>query len=136
MNGCTLRHLDLILQPVLERLGRWHGRAPAMLLDPKSIASGSAHRPVTSRRRVFAANALGVVLHELAHVIDAGPAEPRPQPAPQAAGDEATRRALAHPEVQRFREVFPGAEVRVVRNHKTGDTHSVSGASTDPGAIQ
>jgi hypothetical protein len=45
-------------------------------------------------------------------------------PAPQTgaparpAEDEATSRALAHPEVQRFREVFPGAEVRVVRNLK------------------
>jgi DNA polymerase III subunit gamma/tau len=66
---------------------------------------------------------------------DAGPAEPRPQSQPQAAGDEATRRALAHPEVQRFREVFPDAEVRVVRNHKTGDSHPVSGFSNDPGAI-
>ena len=51
---------------------------------------------------------------------DAGAAEPRPQPQsqPQAAGDEATRRALSHPEVQRFREVFPDAEVRAVRNLK------------------
>jgi DNA polymerase-3 subunit gamma/tau len=47
---------------------------------------------------------------------DAGPAEPKPQSQPQAAEDEATRRALAHPEVQRFREAFPDAEVRVVRN--------------------
>jgi hypothetical protein len=28
------------------------------------------------------------------------------------------RRALAHPEVQRFREAFPDAEVRVARNLK------------------
>ncbi len=35
-----------------------------------------------------------------------------------AAADEAARRALEHPEVRRFREVFPGAEVRVVRNLK------------------
>jgi DNA polymerase III subunit gamma/tau len=32
--------------------------------------------------------------------------------------DEATRRALSHPEVQRFREVFPGGVVRKVRNLK------------------
>jgi DNA polymerase-3 subunit gamma/tau len=50
---------------------------------------------------------------------DAGAAEPRPQnQAPRAVEDEATRRALAHPEVQRFREVFPDSEVRVVRNLK------------------
>jgi DNA polymerase-3 subunit gamma/tau len=46
-------------------------------------------------------------------VVEAGP---RTQPQPTAAEDETSRRALAHPEVQRFREVFPGAEVRVVRN--------------------
>jgi DNA polymerase-3 subunit gamma/tau len=44
-------------------------------------------------------------------------AEPKPAPTP-AAADEATSRALDHPEVQRFRELFPGAEVRVVRNLK------------------
>lgn len=33
------------------------------------------------------------------------------------AGDEATaERALAHPEVQRFQELFPGSHVRAVRN--------------------
>jgi hypothetical protein len=32
--------------------------------------------------------------------------------------DEVTQRALAHPDVQRFREVFPEAEVRQVRNLK------------------
>jgi DNA polymerase-3 subunit gamma/tau len=45
-----------------------------------------------------------------------------PSAAPAAAArpdeDETMRRALAHPEVQRFREVFPGAEVRVARNLK------------------
>ena len=39
--------------------------------------------------------------------------------APQAeAEDEATARALAHPEVKRFQEVFPDAQVRTVRNLK------------------
>jgi hypothetical protein len=32
--------------------------------------------------------------------------------------DEATERALSHPEVQRFREKFPDAHVRAVRNLK------------------
>jgi DNA polymerase-3 subunit gamma/tau len=48
--------------------------------------------------------------------------EPAPQAAPAAAPkkaeDEATTRALAHPEVKRFQEVFPGAQVRTVRNLK------------------
>jgi DNA polymerase-3 subunit gamma/tau len=38
--------------------------------------------------------------------------------APKKAEDEATTRALAHPEVKRFQEVFPGAQVRTVRNLK------------------
>jgi hypothetical protein len=42
-------------------------------------------------------------------------APPIAKPAPQE--DEVTGRALAHPEVQRFREVF-GGEVRAVRNLK------------------
>jgi DNA polymerase-3 subunit gamma/tau len=41
-----------------------------------------------------------------------------PAAAPQTDQDETMRRALAHPEVQRFREVFPDAEVRVARNLK------------------
>jgi hypothetical protein len=38
--------------------------------------------------------------------------------AQRAGEDETMRRALAHPEVQRFREAFPNAEVRVARNLK------------------
>jgi len=41
-----------------------------------------------------------------------------PAAAPKKAEDEATTRALAHPEVKRFQEVFPGAQVRTVRNLK------------------
>ena len=41
-------------------------------------------------------------------------AKPAPKPAAQ---DEVTDRALGHPEVQRFRELF-GGEVRNVRNLK------------------
>ena len=32
--------------------------------------------------------------------------------------DEAAARALSHPEVQKFREIFPDAQVRAVRNLK------------------
>ena len=35
-----------------------------------------------------------------------------------AALNEATVRAMAHPEVQRFQEMFPGSQVRTVRNPK------------------
>ncbi len=40
-----------------------------------------------------------------------------PEPRPALKEDEVTERALAHPEVQRFRELF-GGEVRTVRNLK------------------
>jgi len=39
-------------------------------------------------------------------------------PAPRPAAGDAMGRALANPEVQRFREIFPNAEVRVARNLK------------------
>jgi hypothetical protein len=53
-------------------------------------------------------------------IVGEAVAAPEPSGAAPArpAEDEATARALAHPEVQRFRETFPGAEVRVVRNLK------------------
>jgi DNA polymerase-3 subunit gamma/tau len=47
----------------------------------------------------------------------APPSEATPAAAPPATEDEASARALANPEVQRFREVF-GGEVRKVRNLK------------------
>jgi len=54
-------------------------------------------------------------------VGDAGaqstPLAQAPAAAPPANDDEATSRALANPEVQRFREVF-GGEIRKVRNLK------------------
>jgi DNA polymerase-3 subunit gamma/tau len=49
---------------------------------------------------------------------DAAPAAVAVQaPAPKQA-DEATTRALSHPEVKRFQEMFPDAHVRIVRNLK------------------
>ncbi|MGA3016468.1 MAG: DNA polymerase III subunit gamma/tau [Bryobacteraceae bacterium] len=51
---------------------------------------------------------------------DAAPAStPAPASAPPAVTeDQTTSRALSHPEVQRFREVFPAGEIRKVRNLK------------------
>lgn len=77
----TSRHLDLMLHPTLERQHRWHGRGPAILLDPVAIAADAAHRPRASRRRVFPAVAVGIVLHELAHVV-ASPALDEAEPDP------------------------------------------------------
>jgi hypothetical protein len=36
--------------------------------------------------------------------------------------DEAAERALAHPEVKRFQELFPESQVRAVRNLKESET--------------
>jgi hypothetical protein len=69
----TSRHLDLMLRPTLERQRRWRGRGPAILLDPVVIAAEAGHRVRPARRRVFPAVAAGVVLHELAHIVVAGP---------------------------------------------------------------
>jgi hypothetical protein len=69
----TSRHLDLMLRPTLERQGRWRGRGPAILLDPAEIAAHSGRRIRAARRRVFPVVATGVVLHELAHIVNAGP---------------------------------------------------------------
>lgn len=69
----TSRHLDLMLRPTLERQRRWRGRGPAILLDPAEIAAHAARRPRPTRTRVFLPVAMGVVLHELAHIIDARP---------------------------------------------------------------
>ena len=38
-----------------------------------------------------------------------------------AANNPASERALAHPEVQKFKELFPDSQVRAVRNLKEGD---------------
>lgn len=77
--GLTTRHLDLILRPTLERLGRWRGRGPAMIIDPTAVSEALAHRDWSSRRRAFAPAMLGVVLHELAHILDADLTS-RPEP--------------------------------------------------------
>jgi hypothetical protein len=78
----TSRHLDLMLRPTLERQRRWRGRGPAILLDPVAIAADARHRPRPSRRRVFPPVAMGVVLHELAHIVDAGPRADEAEPDP------------------------------------------------------
>jgi len=50
--------------------------------------------------------------------VEAAEAQAGPAPAAPENQDELMRRALAHPEVERFREVFPEAEVRGVRDLK------------------
>jgi hypothetical protein len=38
------------------------------------------------------------------------------------AKDEAAERALSHPDVKRFQELFPESQVRAVRNLKENET--------------
>ena len=59
---------------------------------------------------------LGKPLRVKIEVGEPGPAPPAALPV--ASEDEAAARALSHPEVQRFREVFPGGEIRKIRNLK------------------
>ena len=49
---------------------------------------------------------------------DTAPAAAAGSAPPAVTEDQATSRALSHPEVQRFREVFPAGEIRKVRNLK------------------
>jgi hypothetical protein len=44
------------------------------------------------------------------------PAAPALKEGDQPKQDEVTTRALSHPEVQRFKELFPDSQVRTVRN--------------------
>jgi DNA polymerase III subunit gamma/tau len=50
--------------------------------------------------------------------IKLGAPEARPVPALNRPPDDVSERALGHPEVRRFQEMFPDAQVRVVRNLK------------------
>ncbi len=77
----TMQILDLILRPTLERLGRWRGRGPAMIIDPAEVAAVSAHRPRVSRQRSFKPVFLGAILHELSHILDLGQDEEADPPA-------------------------------------------------------
>lgn len=68
--GCTIAHLDLILRPTLEECRRWRGRGPAMLIDPTAVATAARYRARPSRKRAFLPAFFGIVLHELAHILD------------------------------------------------------------------
>ncbi len=50
--------------------------------------------------------------------VKIGEAAPQPGIVTPVSGDDAATRAMAHPEVQRFQEMFPGSQVRTVRNLK------------------
>jgi hypothetical protein len=55
-------------------------------------------------------------------VGDAAAAAPAVKaPAKAASNDEASERALAHPEVKRIQELFPESQVRAVRNLKESE---------------
>jgi hypothetical protein len=49
---------------------------------------------------------------------ETGSAPVSKQPAAKPNQDDLSQRALSHPEVQRFQEIFPDAQVRAVRNLK------------------
>ncbi len=93
--GCTMTHLDAIVRPELERLGRWRGRGPAMIIDAEGVATTLARRPRESRRRSFLRAFLAVALHELAHILDIGIGDANPDMDPPAGLVALGRRILA-----------------------------------------
>ncbi|HLH42203.1 MAG TPA: DNA polymerase III subunit gamma/tau [Bryobacteraceae bacterium] len=54
-------------------------------------------------------------------VDDSAPQPAPASPAAPAAQDEVAARALAHPEVQKFQELFPGSQVRKIRDLREND---------------
>ena len=74
-----------------------------MAMRPADIQKALDHLKAGKRR-------IKIVVGETAQTAAASAPAPRE--------DEAAAIALAHPEVQRFREIFPDSEVRVVRNLK------------------
>lgn len=90
--GCTMRGLDAVLQPALERRQAWHGRGSAMLIDLHAIVADvrADFLSRATRRRYVRGNVLGVALHELAHIVvdfkaacDAEVCDPEPAPSPR-----------------------------------------------------
>ncbi|MBK5292897.1 MAG: DNA polymerase III subunit gamma/tau [Acidobacteriia bacterium] len=78
--------------------------------DLKTTLAKVAGRPmkiVITAGAITAGAIAGDAAVEAKPVVAAGPAD-----------DDLSRRALAHPEVQRFQEAFPGSQVRTVRNLK------------------
>jgi hypothetical protein len=82
--GCTMKHLAAIVRPELERLRRWRGIGPAMIIDPAGVAVTLTHRPRESRRRCFLHAFLAIALHELAHTLDVGMDDANPAADPPA----------------------------------------------------
>jgi DNA polymerase-3 subunit gamma/tau len=66
----------------------------------------------------FAAIVQKVVGRPVKVTIKIGETEREPSAAPAAQTDEVAARALEHPEVKRFQELFPDSQVRTVRNLK------------------
>ena len=53
--------------------------------------------------------------------VQAGEAAPQPATVAERAQDDVAGRALAHPEVKKFQELFPGSHIRTVRNLREND---------------
>jgi hypothetical protein len=70
--------------------------------------------------RAVVVKLLGRAVRIVPVTTDTSPLESPPQAGPPAVSDddELSRRALSHPEVQRFQSMFPGSHVRTVRNLK------------------
>ena len=133
--------------PVVESTGGWRGRLHAALMElgmpftadaieNASVVEANNELQVTTTKAYSLAlkpDDLNKALRQITQkpmrvkiIIGEPAAQAAPLAAPLASGakktaaseDEAEARALANPEVQRFREVFPDGEIRKVRNLK------------------
>jgi DNA polymerase-3 subunit gamma/tau len=124
------------------KTGDTRSRLHAALLDAKQtyVADALEHSELTesplelifTTPKLYAMNLKGPEFTALVHKVVGRPvkvtvkigdnareAEPAPAPAaPAPQADEVSSRALEHPEVKRFQELFPDSQVRTVRNLK------------------
>lgn len=85
-------------------------------LAPRSAAMGLRSSDIDKAL----SQALGKAVRKKITLVEpaAAPQEPAQAAGPQPGDDETLKRALDHPEVQKFQELFPGSQVRGVRDLK------------------
>ncbi|WP_321475125.1 DNA polymerase III subunit gamma/tau [uncultured Paludibaculum sp.] len=91
------------------------GQSVVEFLAPRSAKLGLMAKDVEKALAQVLGRAVRVKI-----TIDEAAVAAAPEKKPQTAQgeDEATERAMAHPDVQRFQEIFPGSQVRGVRDLK------------------
>jgi DNA polymerase III subunit gamma/tau len=102
---------DAILQSSITETG-----SDLLIRAPKECSLSLTVPEIQSALQSLGIRAMKVKIEFVAQpVANNGPASPSSPPSSSPDDDEVSRRALADPDVQRFREMFPG-QVRSVRN--------------------